>query len=140
MSKFKKKEYELEVYFPQVPPDLEDVLKSHGFQRKGDLSEREIESNNSRCWKNWKGERYICREYASQVIIHYFTTNGSLKIDYPINPEERWCKLPARLIVSMPSKGFAQEAMEKQEEIGRILRDRYHALLYDPQFKMEVED
>ncbi len=140
MSKPKKKEYELEVYFSQVPSDLEDVLKSHGFERNGELSERETESNNLRCWKRWNEETYICRKYASQVIIHYFTTDGSLKINYPINPEERWCELPARLIISIPNKRFSQEAMEKQEEIGRILRDRYHALLYDPQFMIEVED
>ncbi len=140
MSKAKKKEYELEVYFSQVPSDLEEVLKSHGFQREGELSERETESNNPECRKKWKGERYIFRECASQVIVYYFTTDGSLKVDYPINPEERWCKLPARLIVSTPSKRFTQEAIEKQEEIGRILRDRYHALLYDPQFKIEVDN
>ena len=140
MSKPKKKEYELEVYFPEVPSDLEEVLKSQGFERNGELSEREIEFNFSGCWKRWKGEKYICHEHASQIFINYFTTDGSLKTDYPINPKERWCELPARLIVSIPCKRFTQEAMEKQEEVGRILRDRYHALLYDPQFKMEVED
>lgn len=138
MGKPKKKEYELEVYFPQVPPDLEEVLHSHGFERKGELSESETSLNPLGCWKSWREEAYTHRELT--VKINYFTAIGMSPSSTIADRKNNWCNLSARLIISTPSKSFAQEAIEKQEEMGRILRDRYHARLYDPQFMVEVDN
>lgn len=138
MSKARKKEYELEVYFRELPSDLEEVLRLQGFERKGELSKSETALNPFGCWKSWKGEAYAHRELT--VIINYFTENGTSLSGTIAGRKDNWCNLPARLIISMPCKRFSQEAIEKQEEIGRVLRDRYRALLYDPQFMIEVDN
>ncbi len=138
MGKAKKKEYELQMYFSQVPPDLEEVLRSHGFERSERLPESETALSPFVCWKSWREEEYTHRELG--VKINYFTENGMSPSNTIADRKNNWCNLSARLVISMPSKRFAQEVMEKQEEVGRILRDRYRALLYDPQFMIEVED
>ncbi len=138
MGKARKKEYELEVYFPQTPSDLENVLKSQSFEVKGDLSITEAQLAPFGCWKKWKSEVYVCSNLP--VKINYFIDDGMSLSSTVDDRTGNWCQLNARLIISMPSKGFTQEMMEKQETIGSLLRDKYHALLYDPQFKMELVD
>ncbi len=138
MSKPKKKEYELQVYFREPPSDLEEVLHSQGFERSEGLPESKTALSNLSCWKSWREEAYTHGELA--VMINYFTENGLSLSSTIADRKNNWCNLPARLVISTPCKSFTQEAMEKQEEIGRILRDRYHALLYDPQFMIEVDN
>jgi hypothetical protein len=138
MGKARKKEYELEVYFPQVPSELEEFLHSQGFETKGDLPVNEAQLEPLGCWKSWKGEVYVYSNLS--VKINYFIEEGMSLPSTIADRKGNWCQLYARLIISTPSKGFTQEMMEMQETIGRLLRDKYHALLYDPQFKMEVED
>jgi hypothetical protein len=138
MGKARKKEYELHLYFREPPSELKEVLKSQGFERMEKLSENETELAPLGCWKKWKSEVYVCSNLA--VNVNYFTDDGMSLSSTIADRKDNWCQVAARLIVSMPSKSFTQEMMEKQEEIGRILRDRYHALLYDPQFQMEVDN
>lgn len=124
--------YDLEIGFKRKPDNLEAVLEVEGFK----VASREKSEIFRKNQPQFTITRYNQTGEPERAPLEVFYTDGFYGDEFILDVQQNFV---ARLTITSSSNANGHDE-ETQEKLARTIRDRYKAILFDPQADKVIKD